>query len=620
MRLLSSLSSPSKAFRGVPLRLLLVVPFVLQIFTAVGLTGWFSLRNGQRAVNNLAAQLRDKTSAQVTHHLEDQLLLPHQINQLNLDAITGGALDLHDFNVMGHTFYRQMQIFDVSYINFANPQGEFIGIERLASGELLINERSQQLPDGRLHVYTANDRGDRLSQIAAKPYNPLIEAWYADAAKAGKPMWTDIYQWDDKPEIMSISASYPIYNRQKQLLGIVGVDLILTELSHFLQNVQASPSTEIFIVERNGLLVASSEAEPPFVVKASKAQRMSASQSRNLLINATGHYLSDHFRDLARIDEVQRLSFQANGQTQFVQVTPWRDRYGLNWLVVVVVPESDFMQQIYTNTRITILLCLLSLALAILLGLLTSRWITRRIQQVVQASQTIAAGNLDQTIEVKGIQELEALAKSFNQMATQLKTSFTELEERVNQRTAELVEAKEMAEAANRAKSVFLETMSHELRTPLNAILGFAQVFEHDTSLSPAHQERLWIMRRNGEHLLSLINDLLEISRTAVDQTPSAVNRFDRELRLKTETRSQSSEETTDQRLDGYLAQMPPEWISQLDKAAVKGVDRDILELATQIPLELAPLATSLKVWVADFRFDKVTELVQKVRTNPSQT
>ena len=76
-----------------------------------------------------------------------------------------------------------------------------------------------------------------------------------------------------------------------------------------------------------------------------------------------------------------------------------------------------------------------------------------------------------------------------------------------------LLVAKEAAEAANRAKSTFLANMSHELRTPLNAILGFSQLMERDTTLPSRHRDSLAIINRSGEHLLNLINDVLEMSK-----------------------------------------------------------------------------------------------------------
>lgn len=87
------------------------------------------------------------------------------------------------------------------------------------------------------------------------------------------------------------------------------------------------------------------------------------------------------------------------------------------------------------------------------------------------------------------------------------------LEDLVQQRTVALVLAREAAEMANRAKSTFLASMSHELRTPLNAILGFSNLMRKDPSLSPMQHENLTIINRSGEHLLSLINDVLDMAK-----------------------------------------------------------------------------------------------------------
>lgn len=87
------------------------------------------------------------------------------------------------------------------------------------------------------------------------------------------------------------------------------------------------------------------------------------------------------------------------------------------------------------------------------------------------------------------------------------------LEARVAERTLALSNAKEAAEAANKAKSTFLANMSHELRTPLNAIIGFSSIMRNNTQLEKKQRDQLDIINRSGEHLLNLINNVLEITK-----------------------------------------------------------------------------------------------------------
>ena len=107
------------------------------------------------------------------------------------------------------------------------------------------------------------------------------------------------------------------------------------------------------------------------------------------------------------------------------------------------------------------------------------------------------------------------------------------LEDLVSERTAELEQAKNVAEAANRSKTVFLSNMSHELRTPLNAILGFTQIMENDRRIPEDLCNNISIINRSGNHLLALINDVLEISRIEAGRTTVNNDVFDLALLLQ---------------------------------------------------------------------------------------
>ncbi len=119
--------------------------------------------------------------------------------------------------------------------------------------------------------------------------------------------------------------------------------------------------------------------------------------------------------------------------------------------------------------------------------------------------------------DISDLKQVEASLRQLN----------AELEQRVRERTCELQQAVEISEAASRSKGTFLANMSHELRTPLNAILGFSQLLACDETLSYDSREAIDIINRSGEHLLSLINDILEMTKIEAGQVSLNVASFD---------------------------------------------------------------------------------------------
>ncbi len=168
--------------------------------------------------------------------------------------------------------------------------------------------------------------------------------------------------------------------------------------------------------------------------------------------------------------------------------------------------------------------------MAIIMGLWLRHKIAEPILRLTETTTSIMEGDFDAQAVVESNDEIGFLANTFNQMIRYLKQIHGDLAEyshSLEESSQQLAKAKEAAEAANYAKSAFLANMSHELRTPLNVILGFSQVMYRDGTATPQQKETLRIINQSGEHLLALINDVLEVTKIEAGKTSLKLNNFD---------------------------------------------------------------------------------------------
>jgi signal transduction histidine kinase len=506
----------TKAAHKLPLQSILIISFVAQIFTAVGLVGYLSFKNGQQAVNDLAGQLMDEVNSRINLQLEAYLSVPPKLNQTHVNHAELNLLNLQDTTSLERYLWYQAQEYEsIGFHIFGNAQGDYAGIERLDSGDRQIV--ASDLVNG-YRVYGGDRQGYRTQLIRKRDgqYDPRQRPWYKAAVAAKKPTWGNIYVWF-KNQKLGLPAVQPVYDKQGKLVGVFGTELALSQVSEFLQSLKLGRSGQTFIIERSGLMVASSTQEPLFEKKGKdQFERTPISKSQNALSIATSRHLQQTFGDLKQIKSTQNLKVKLNNEWQYLRVTPFQDQYGLDWLVVVVLPEKTFMAKIDENTQTTILLCLGGLAIATISGIYTARWITRPLLKLSRATEDLASqfgsAQLDSTqsiypesesservsaitaatweerVKGEGCQEISGLARSFNRMAHHLQTSFTtleqtneQLEERVESRTGELKSALQELKRTQ-IQMVQSEKMSslgqlvagiaHEINNPVNFIHG----------------------------------------------------------------------------------------------------------------------------------------------------
>jgi signal transduction histidine kinase/DNA-binding NarL/FixJ family response regulator len=175
---------------------------------------------------------------------------------------------------------------------------------------------------------------------------------------------------------------------------------------------------------------------------------------------------------------------------------------------------------------------LAAIAFGVAMAFLLRRSIVGPVQRLTEVAGRIAGGDLAARACAEAQDEIGMLAASFNTMTARLAETIANLEAAYG----EAHQARTVAESASRAKSGFLANMSHELRTPLNAILGYAQILRGNPDLDPRHAAGLATIQRSGEHLLLLINDMLDLARIEAGKVELYVEDMDLRGLLRTVT------------------------------------------------------------------------------------
>jgi signal transduction histidine kinase/ActR/RegA family two-component response regulator len=308
---------------------------------------------------------------------------------------------------------------------------------------------------------------------------------------------------DKKLNIPVVTFAFPIRNNQDEVAGVLLAKINLKFLWVIVSQTPVGKTGYIYIIDNRLFLIASNESSEK----------------------------KPEIKDISQLDYIQKLTPQLlSPESQFLHQYQGLNNQSVlgaianiptvNWKVIVEMPTAEIYQPLNTMLISIFLTLIVAGLITIVISYLLTKQIIDPLQKLTATATEIQRGNFDIKLTLKSHNEFRILAQAFNQMAKELKQSFAnleknnqELEERVKKRTQQLEEALNKADEANKAKSQFLTNVSHELRTPLNGILGIAQILQDAPHLSPYEKEEINIIYQSGSHLLTLINDILDLSK-----------------------------------------------------------------------------------------------------------
>lgn len=405
----------------------------LLILMTVGFVAFFSFRNSEGAIHQLVADRMNLTGDHVQQYLADYLEEPRQINQANATSVKYGDLDLQNLPTLEKRLLGQLQQFDtVSTIFYANPQGILRGAGRdTGKVNLITADYTQKIA---FVSYTVDDHGNKLKLSRIIPGIDVRRdrPWYTLAVKTGKPGWTPVFQIANFP-ILTINAFHPIFDdKNGDLLGVFSVNISLDRISAFLRSHKSDPQSVLFVVDGDGYLIGSAVDQVLFQMVQTPGkqqfQRMRPQDSSHPLIRQTEKYLNAQLPNWHKVTLPQQLEFRDQRDHYYVQIRPFSQPNGLNWMVVEAIPESSLMGPIKVNTYRTILLCGIFLIMAILGAIGIARWITQPLERLSLASQRLGLGDFQPVAIHSPLWETRSLTATFNQMARQLAFSFAEMQ------------------------------------------------------------------------------------------------------------------------------------------------------------------------------------------------
>ena len=417
---------------------MLTVPYVVLVLLSAAVIGLLSYRAGSEAVDSLSERVLSEMVERIAQAVDKHVSGSEAVLETAFPTDVAAPASIKDeLDALRTRFWlaTSVHLDPNNYAYYGNRSGQFFGLYRYSETEAELRLRLEGETVRSIYQYKGI-RGDLgTGRPETRVFEPRERPWYKVGQGTSAQTWTSIYI-DFKTLQLVGTRARRVNNAAGEFEGVVATDLSLAHLNDFLKSLQHSANGYAFIVEPDGNLIATSRGPHLRKGVGDDNTRLNAANSDDPLIVATYQSvkallqsseskasISGVGKKMGNAGRAQTGSFTApSGQVIQTGYVSLRDAAGLNWIVAVAVPRSDFMHKVTYNLQRTVFLALLACGLIVGIGVVVLNVIARDLRRLAFAARSMGDGIFDAKVPTERNDEIGDLAKSFAGMQAKLFT------------------------------------------------------------------------------------------------------------------------------------------------------------------------------------------------------
>ena len=416
---------PGSIISRIPIRLSVPALLVVPVLLVALILSMIAYLNGRTTARDLVSQELAQIHDRIESHVSELLSAPARINALNASLIEQGKLDPADLASWRDTLIAQMHAFDMlSTVAWGDVEGRAIWVCRyVGDNEHTYFAIKEEPGRGPMPEYRVGaDGAVEPEPSSVFDFDPRVRPWYLAPVEAGGPAWCEPFVWvgggDAAEATLGLSYGQPFTDASGLVRGVIDADLSLLDISKYLSRLRIGERGGAFLVDGQGLIIASSIAVRTADVQ---ARRIAARDSEQPWLAAAAAAIETTFGSFEDLREPLRRTVTVGGERLLLVAAPLEHDTGQRWNILTLVPEADFLASVYATRRRSLFISVAIAGLTVLVGIVIATLMIRPMLSLTAHVRHIGEGDLDNEIHLAQSPELVRLSNEINEMTAGLR-------------------------------------------------------------------------------------------------------------------------------------------------------------------------------------------------------